>query len=409
MKIQIIDYDKSTKCGNEYEYTYSTIHEPYSLDSFDVNIITLQNSNIWVTRNSNFSTLEILDDFRSLNELLLSSKKAINIVCYPLNYDFILLVNSSTKELKNCLHGVQNIMEYLIPADNIPMLLYENCQTKCNNVNYSSSFTFKTALNRLTTSDGSEQPSTIKVHCKNIRQRPIILTTLNLFNAPNRLKDFFMEIGIECKSEVIPEWVNNIDFYNDKTQKESILSNQQKIDILQAEIKKSQEQLDENTYYKKILCTSGDELVQPIFKMMEQMLVCDLSEFEDVKKEDFLIKLSDITFIGEIKGITSNVKSEHISQLDVHYHSYLDELQDSETTENVKALLIINPFRNTPVSERKPVHDNQITLAQRNESLIITTDIFLKIFEKFLNKEIDTAKILDLFKSQTGLLTTNDF
>jgi len=403
MKIQIIDYDKSTKCGNEYEYTYSTIHEPYSLDSFDVNIITLQNSNIWKTKTYSPTTIDTLDDFISLHDLLHSSKKATNIICYPLNVQFTFTSNNSKKELKDCLGGVETIIGHLIPSTILPELLYENCHTKCNNSFYRSSFTFKQQYDYLTKSEGSENPSTIALG------KRTILTTFALFKEPNMLKDFFIEIGIEGKNEVVPEWVNNIEFYNDKIQKESILSNQQKIDILQAEIKKSQEQLDENTYYKKILCTSGDELVQPIFKMMEQMLVCDLSEFEDVKKEDFLIKLSDITFIGEIKGITSNVKSEHISQLDVHYHSYLDELQDSETTENVKALLIINPFRNTPVSERKTVHDNQITLAQRNESLIITTDTFLKIFEKFLNKEIDTAKILDLFKSKTGLLTTNDF
>ena len=60
--------------------------------------------------------------------------------------------------------------------------------------------------------------------------------------------------------------------------------------------------------------------------------------FDDqYKKEDFLIKLPSCTFIGEIKGVTSNVKYEHISQIELHYRGYLDLL--AERKENNSSLL----------------------------------------------------------------------
>ena len=142
---------------------------------------------------------------------------------------------------------------------------------------------------------------------------------------------------------------------------------------------------------------------------LSKILNCDLSGFHDEKREDFLIKLPKYTFIGEIKGVTSNVKYEHISQLELHYRSYLDDLEEEKSTETVKQLLIINPFRTKPLNEREPVHSAQIDLAIRNNCLIIETDTLLRVFEKFCNKEINVRQCQDVFASKTGLLRPEDF
>ena len=158
-------------------------------------------------------------------------------------------------------------------------------------------------------------------------------------------------------------------------------------------------------HYKSVLITNGNELVDVVFEILEKMLNCDLSNFKDEKKEDFLIRLSDITFIGEIKGVTSNVKNEHISQVDVHYQSYVDKLQEDGITENIKQILIINPFRTKELSNRDEVHENQIKLAKRNECLVITTETLLYIFERFLKNELDTEHIIKAFTNNIGILT----
>ena len=56
------------------------------------------------------------------------------------------------------------------------------------------------------------------------------------------------------------------------------------------------------------------------------------------------------------------------------------------------------------MTERDPIHDSQISLAQRNESLIIDTYTLLRLFEKFLNNEITISKCTELFTIETGLL-----
>ena len=73
-----------------------------------------------------------------------------------------------------------------------------------------------------------------------------------------------------------------------------------------------------------MLTETGENLVEVVFEMLGKMLDCDLSEFVDVKREDFRIKLKDITFIGEIKCINTKVKSGNISQVENHCRIYED-------------------------------------------------------------------------------------
>jgi len=143
--------------------------------------------------------------------------------------------------------------------------------------------------------------------------------------------------------------------------------------------------------------------------ILEIILECDLSQFIDEKREDFLIRIGKEVFIGEIKGVNTNIKNEYISQLDVHYHRYMDEIEDEPCEENVHALLIINPFRMKELKDREPVHESQIALAKRNNSLIIETKNLLKLLELFQKGILSSEDCINIFKSKTGLLSVDDF
>ena len=122
-----------------------------------------------------------------------------------------------------------------------------------------------------------------------------------------------------------------------------------------------------------------------------------------------MIKRPVCTFIGEIKGVTSNVRLEHISQLDLHYQGYLDRLAEIGTTETVKQILIMNPFRTKSLDQREPVHTAQIELAIRNGCLIIETHTLLRIYEKFCSNELTAQKCEEVFANRSGLLSLSDF
>lgn len=233
----------------------------------------------------------------------------------------------------------------------------------------------------------------------------MILTTLNLKDYDDTM-EFLSAINLLNKNEEIPQWAEAIKMFDDNAQSAIIEANRLAIQEAEENIEKAQNVLDKNNEYKSIIYTKGDELVKVVFEIIEQMFGCDLSGFEDKYDEDFLFQAGGFTFIGEIKGVTPNVKNDNISQLDRHYQNYLEEHEEEEG--KVKALLIMNHQKNKPLQEREPVHERQINLAERNGSLIIETPVLLKLFEKYRSGELNREKWLETVKGNTGLLHMED-
>ena len=190
--------------------------------------------------------------------------------------------------------------------------------------------------------------------------------------------------------------------FDDIRQIDVIRESREKIQEAQNAIKAAEDIMSQNERYKSILYTSGDKLVEVVLDILGQMLGYDFSVFEDKKKEDFLAEIGDDVFIGEIKGVNHNVKSENVSQLDVHYQSFLEDSGKSEN--HVFALLIMNHQKNKDLTKREPVHENQVKLAKRNGSLIIDTFVLLKLFEKYKSEEISREYCMQLLKNNTGIL-----
>ena len=113
-----------------------------------------------------------------------------------------------------------------------------------------------------------------------------------------------------------------------------------------------------------------------------------------------------MTFIGEIKGVTPNVKNDNISQIDRHCQNYVEDHEEEDG--RIKGLLIINHQRNKPLQEREAVHERQVSLAERYEVLIIETPVLLKLFEKYRFGELSREKWLETVKGATGLLRMED-
>lgn len=407
MKIQVIGYDLTTKLNTELDVDYTSFNKPNSLDEYDINIINLQNEYIWRSNGGN-TYINHFSDLKSLNTMIFNSSKAKNIIALPQNYTFkynyTYIGNgkkdyNSSIQLKDMLHEITNrILPTLTSVSFTNRICYENTNTICEGENFAAAFYFDDEWDTLSFSNKSEKRTTVLIN-------DVIYTTLNICSPEVRLENFLSSAKIIPSQESCPEWLYEVDFNDDKVHENIIDCNNEKIKSLQQEIEISKQFLEKNMYYKSILFTNGDRLVNVVFEILEKILDCDLSNFKDERKEDFLITNNAITFIGEIKGVTSNVKNEHISQVDVHYQSYVDKLQETGLTENVKQLLVINPFRTREVSIREEIHENQINLAKRNGCLIIPTEILLFVFERFLKNEFSAKHIIEVFSANDGVLT----
>lgn len=165
--------------------------------------------------------------------------------------------------------------------------------------------------------------------------------------------------------------------------------------------------MQDNLRYKSILYNNSDALVEVVFEIIEYVFDISLSDFNDEKKEDFLFKKDSITYIGEIKGVTSNVKYENISQLEVHYSKYLDKLQENGITEQIKKVLIMNYERTKDIMLRDEINKMQIDLAVKNDTLIIDSKTLLTIYERILQGKITKNQVVDYIKNSSGIVDLN--
>ena len=411
MKIQVISYNKNM-VRNFSDITVSTLNSPKSLDEYDINIIDLTSrEGLWCHNGDSYTSINSINDFVSISSMVENCKKTKIIYVFPLNMEmpyYFAGYNPKYQErilLKDCLNAMcKNILSKVLPAMvTKEFLAFENTRTSILGRTYEADFYFCNATDGLTKSDFSEKVTTVTFGER------VYGTTLNIVNSKDDLMAYINYLFGKRDKAAVPEWINNIVFADDEQQKFNIERNQIAIKEAQERIEAAKEALEKNARYKSILYTNSEELVEVVFEILEKILDCDLSEFEDLRKEDFLIKTEGCTFIGEIKGVTSNIKYENVSQVELHYRGYLDRLEEKGESEKVKQILIMNPFRTKPLDIREPVCEDQIKLAERNDCLIIETNTLLRVFEKFCNGEISVQNCIDVFSEQIGLLSLDAF
>lgn len=381
----------------------NSIHDAKSLDDFEINIIDLNDKDMWKYHGMSPEYIESTADIKSMEAMIANSCKTEIVVLFPQNIMCKYHYSTFEKkyldqcELKDIINqSLKKVINQLCKKLQTVNCIYENTETKIEGISIKAAFYFS----------GSDDAALIhstsgkKVACK---YENIIATTLHLENY-NQIIQFLKKIGLISEKQETPKWMEEVQMFDDIQQLDLIRENREKIQIAEQEIDKAKKVMDQNNRYKSILYTTGDELVEVTLDILEQILNYDFSQFEDKKNEDFLAEIGDDVFIGEIKGVNHNVKSENISQLDVHYQGYLDN--NDKQSENVHALLIMNHQKNKPVADREAVHERQVNLAKRNGSLIIDTYMLLKMFEKFKQNKISREACIDILKSNTGILTS---
>ena len=406
---QIITYNANDLLKFKEKYKISELKEFESFDNYDTNIIDLSNEKMW--KGNKFGNLNNISDLKTLSIELSNVKKSDIVIVLPQNCTYSYEKNfngtySGNTKMKDIIPTWLEIIEKNLFEFYCIEISYSKNTTIINNLGFKSDFNFEKTefadFSILTESNASNKITTIKLN-------NIILTTLNIFESPQHINSFLSYIFPNKKqNKIIPDWVSELSFYNDNELKKAKLEKINEIKKINDEISKLDIELEQNNEYKKVLYETGDELAKVVMKILDDLLDNDSSKFVDEKKEDFLIKKDNITFVGEIKGISQAISNKNVSQLDVHVQNYFDKINEMNITENIKGLLIINHQRNKKISERNEVHQNQIDLAKRNNALIIETNVLLKLYEKYLKKKINTEDVIELLSEKNGVLTEKD-
>lgn len=403
MKIQVITTE--IEKYNDEMIESNPFDKPESLDCYDINVIDLNNENVWYNDERNINDIYIGIDLIHIGKMIQNSKKTKFVFLLPQNYTYYydhdedingIMGYQSSEPLKNILNFIEDYIVNEFFSYGIS-LEFEPNKTKINNEEITSDFYFPYDHNGLTRSIGSDKATTIyDTYC---------FTTLDLRDG-NQLMNLLSMVKLTSEKSNIPEWFDDINFNDDITIKDSIENNVIEIRKLEQQILESNIKLEQNNRYKSILYSNSDELVEVVFEMLAEMLEYDFTDFVDEKKEDFLIKLDNLVMVGEIKGVGKNVKAENLSQLEKHFQDYLEVVSESEKKDDRKVIqvLIINHQRNQKPEERQPIHANQLKLADRYGTSIIETTTLLKIYEMFKNDKIAKEEVVKLISENTGKL-----
>lgn len=404
-KIQLITYNEMQYANYHSDIEINNFNNLKSLDNYDINVFDLSNSNIWRNKsNTENKPTEITistSDFRSIKTMINNSKKTNIVICLPQNLQYHCKYYDENRyyQLKDMIPTFSKILEQLIPFNGFN-IIYENNINQIGGELIPSSFYFsQKEFENLIFSKDSEKVTSI-------RKSNIILTTIDLVNKekPEVLLEFLKEIKLIKENIDFPSWLYKYEFDDDQTQKNNIIQAKKQIQIQKEIIEKANEKLQKNLHFKSILVTNSDDLVNVVFEILEFIFDISLKDFNDEKREDFLFKKNSLTYIGEIKGVTSNVKYENISQLEVHYSKYMDKLQEENKEEKIKKILIMNYERTKEIEKRDNINFMQIELAEKNNTLIIDTKSLLTIYEKLLQGILNKSQVIDYIKSNSGII-----
>lgn len=407
-KIQLIEYNEMQYKNYHTDIEVSNFNNLKSLDNYDINVFNLSNSNIWNnksdTENKPTEITILTSDFKSIKTMINNSKKTNIVICLPQNSQYHCKYYNDNKyyQLKDMIPTLSKILEQLIPFNGFS-IIYENNINQIGNELISSSFYFnEKEFEDITFSKDSEKVTTIK-------KANIILTTINLINKekPEQLLEFLKEVKLINKKIDLPDWIYSYEFNDDQEQQNNIIKAKEQIQIQKEIIRKANDKLQKNLHFKSILVTNSDSLVNVVFEILEYIFDISLKDFNDEYKEDFLFKKDNLTYIGEIKGVTSNVKYENISQLEVHYSKYLDKLQEEGNEENIKKILIMNYERTKDINKRDKINAMQIKLAEKNCTLIIDTKSLLTIYDKVLQSILTKSQVINYISSNSGIIDLN--
>lgn len=391
---------------NNKEIVISSFNEYKSFDLYDINIINLSSNSLWNSNSSNGDYLNDKSDLFTIKNSINTCNTKV-LIFFPQNhyfqYDYSKYSRQFQKssQLKSIKEKVYDFIAKYI-YEPLPLFDYEKGITKIDDETYNSDFYFDEKKG-IILCEKSKKNNTMSLSDR------IVITTLNVFETPvnkeieKRLFILLNKIGFLIKNEVIPKWIEDIEFYDDWVYKENVDKCCAEIQKLNNIINENKKKLNDNLRYKSILYSSGNILSVQINKML--LKIFDLeSNFVDVYEEDFNFKLDGITFIVETKGLNNEVSGKNVSDAYDHLVIYEDNLEKNGITEETKCLFFVANERLKNPNERNKIKERQITIAKRNKTLIIETKTFYKLFEDFTKKEISSEEVLKLFKENTGLL-----
>lgn len=196
------------------------------------------------------------------------------------------------------------------------------------------------------------------------------------------------------------DWISQVKILDDKELDSKL--NVVKDELEKLELKKSEleDKLSKNNHYKSILYTSGDQLVNTVKEILEEMLNISIDD-TDEKRQDLFFKLNKINVLVEVKGVNHTIKRENVSQAKRHVEDYAakNEIFGADVEKKCKGVLIMNVYSLHTLEDKmsKDIYSKDVIADIKHDNICtFDTLTFLSLYSKWKTnpQSIDIKKIL---------------
>ncbi len=193
-------------------------------------------------------------------------------------------------------------------------------------------------------------------------------------------------------SYVLPIWTQNIKILDEKDEESKLEESKKKLKSIEARIKKHEAKIKEIQHKKILLTASGAPLEEVVRETLKE-IGFTLGEAE-TGRSDIVASYNGMDIVAEIKGITKSAAEKHAAQLEKWVAQFIEENEHAP-----KAMLIVNAFCDTPISERhEEVFPEQMMkyCTSREHALISTTQLLCLYIEIKQNPACASERISEL-------------
>ena len=166
---------------------------------------------------------------------------------------------------------------------------------------------------------------------------------LDISKMPNMIK-FILQTDEEESEEKV-DWLSNINILDDEKIISKLNNNQEELKKLLEENNTLNERIKQNEFYKTILYSSGNQLVETVKIILEEMLNITIDD-TDLKKQDLYFIINNKNILVEVKGVNHPFQRDNIAQVKRHVRDYAEEheIYGADVEKLCKGVIILNPY-----------------------------------------------------------------
>lgn len=178
----------------------------------------------------------------------------------------------------------------------------------------------------------------------------------------------------------LPLWTDGIKILDEEDQEKKLGQDLTKLESVKVEIAKRETLINKIKHKKLLLAASGTTLEEVVKETLQEIGFA-LHEAE-VGRSDIIASYDGVDVVAEIKGVSKSAAEKHAAQLEKWVAQFIEEKGRSP-----KALLIVNGYCDTPLSERteEVFPDQMLKYCKSREHALITTTQLLCLYIEIKN------------------------